>query len=91
MEIYRRLAKYIKPYFFLLILACIFMVLAAVAEVMVSGVIYITTNGLMSREYVTFQGIPHLPARFADITFSVKWIPLIIVLVFIFRGFLNYT
>jgi len=91
MEVYRRLAKYIKPYLHILIFASVFMILAAGAEVLVSGVIYITTNGLMSREFVTFNNIPHIPAQLAQIKFSVKWIPFIIVVVFFFRGFLNYV
>ena len=78
MNVYKRLLQYIKPYRFGLGISIALMVLSAGAEVLVSGVIYITTNGLINREVASLEGIPHLPSQLA-ISFSVKWIPVIII------------
>ncbi len=90
MEVYRRLFKYIKPYKKGLFFSIVLMLLSGIADVMVSGVIYVTTNGLMNREYVSFKDIPHLPPQF-QVTFSVVWVPVIIVVVFVVKGLLTFS
>jgi len=89
MEIYRRLIPYIKPYKYLLLFGILLTILAGASEVLISGVIYVTTNGLMNREVVSLEGIPHLPPQCA-VTFGVIWVPFIIVGVFLLKGLLSY-
>lgn len=90
METYKRLLRYIKPYKLQLLLGFVLILLSGVAEVLVSGVIYVTTNGLMNREFVTLKDIPHLPSDWV-ISFSVIWIPFIIVSVFVVKGVLAFS
>jgi len=91
MDVYKRLFSYMKPYKGTLVLAGIFMMFSALADVMVAGVIYVTTNGLMNREVVSLAGIPHVPEQISSISFGVFYIPFIIVGVFLLKGFLNYV
>ena len=87
---YRRLFAYVWKYKVRLLLAFILLSAASLVQAAISGVIYITVNGMVDREVVTFSGIPNIPASLAEISFSVSWIPYIIVATFLVRGFVDY-
>jgi ATP-binding cassette, subfamily B, bacterial MsbA len=90
MNIYKRLLSYLAPYKMKFGLGLFLTVLAGVGESLVAGVIYVTTNGLMNREYVSLENIPHLPENFA-VRFPIIWVPFIIVGVFVLKGLLNFS
>ena len=90
MNVYKRLFQYLIPYKGSLLVGILLTLCAGAAEVLVSGVIYVTTNGLMNRDVVTLAGVPHLP-KFLQISFSVIYVPVIIVGVFVIKGFLSYS
>lgn len=90
MNIYKRLLSYLAPYKIKFGFGLFLTVLAGVGESLVAGVIYVTTNGLMNREYVSLENIPHLPEDFA-IRFPIIWVPFIIVGVFVIKGLLNFS
>ncbi|MBN1493319.1 MAG: ABC transporter ATP-binding protein [Candidatus Omnitrophica bacterium] len=87
---YKRLLAYILPYKFRLLSAFILLSAASAAHAAISIVTYITINGLMNKTQVTFADIPNLPEALAQISFSAKWVPVIIVVVFLVRGLLEY-
>ncbi|MFC1809302.1 ABC transporter ATP-binding protein [Candidatus Omnitrophota bacterium] len=87
---YKRLFAYIMPYKMRLITAFILLSGASAAHSAISIVTYITINGLMNKTQVSFEGIPNLPEQLASITFSARWVPVIIVAVFLVRGLLEY-
>lgn len=86
MNVLKRMFRYVVPYKVLLAVSVVLMALSSLGEVLVSAVIYITTNGLMNKSYVSLENVPHLPEPLSQFTFSVNLIPFLIVLVFVFRG-----
>ncbi len=90
MSIYKRLLQYILPYKGQLALGLVLTMLAGIGESLVSVVIYVTTNGLMNRDFISLKGIPHLPENLA-VQFSIVWLPVIIIGIFVLKGLLNFS
>lgn len=88
MDIYKRLLTYITPYKGRLFLATLCMLGFAVANSLVSAIAYIVINGLYHKDKVSFN-IPHAPFL-QSLSFSVHWIPVVMVAIFILRGVFDY-
>lgn len=89
MGVYRRLLTYLKPYRWRFVFSIFCMLLAALANALFSITAYLTTNGLVNREKVIVDNIPHVPF-IPQVSFSTAWIPVIIVVVMCLRSLSNY-
>jgi len=85
-EVYKRLLGYIKPYKWRLVLAIVAAQGTAIATALVSVTIYIVMNGLQNKERVVIDNLPFLNG----FSFSVNWIPSIVVGVFFMRSVFEY-
>ncbi len=99
MHIYKRLIGYVKPFRSRLILAAGFTFLYTLTHSLVSVTVFIVLNGMQNKDHVAFPGFPeipwlkdlHLPVfPSSTIQFSTQFVPLIVVLVFLLRGFFSY-
>lgn len=97
MNIYKRLLAYVKPHRWRLVLAMLCMFAYSVANSLVSGTLYIIVNGLYHKNEVVIDNIPYLSkfiekfSSLSSLSFSVFWIPFIMVGVFLFRGVFDYV
>ena len=90
MDIYKRLVAYIKPYRSRLAIAVVCMFGFSVTNALVSAIPYIVINGMVNKEQVVIDNIPH--AKFLPvIQFPVYWIPILVVLLVLIRGIFDYV
>lgn len=93
MNIYRRLLVYIRPYRLRLAIAFVCMFAFSIANALVSVAIYMITKGFVQKDQVVVDNIPYLSKyvpQISSMTLPIIWIPIILVGVFIFRGFFDY-
>lgn len=89
MNTYSRLLQYIKPHRGRLALAVLCSQVTALATAAVSATLYLIINGMQNKEEVVINDLPHLPFLM-NVRFSVAWIPLIMVAVFVVRSLFEY-
>ena len=89
MEIYKRLLGFIAPYKKRLAVAIACMFGFSLMNALVSVIPYVVINGLHNKEEVVVDNIPHLPIEIS-FRFPAFWIPIIIIGVFLLRGFFDY-
>lgn len=89
-QTYKRMLQYVIPYKNKLIFSFVLLACASLFQAAISVVTYITINGLVNQEKVSFASFSNLPSYISSITFSTVWIPFILVGVFIFRGVFEY-
>ncbi len=89
MHIYRRLLTYVLPFKGRLAMAVAFLVLFSIANVLVSGTVYVVLNGFYHGGEVVVDNIPKLPFQH-PMRFPVYWVPFIVVAVFASRGIFEY-
>ena len=90
MGTYRRLITYVYPYRWRFLAATACTLFLAVANAMVSGVIYMVVNGFSAQGAITFKNIPHTPAFISSISIPVDMMPFIVFFVFLIRGAFDY-
>jgi subfamily B ATP-binding cassette protein MsbA len=88
-NIYKRLLGYIKPYKWRLVIAIIATQGTAIATALISVTIYIVMNGLQNKKEVVISNLPHVPFL-NGFSFSVNWIPVIVIVVFTMRSGFEY-
>ncbi len=88
-SVYKRLLRYVLPYKTRLFWAILAAQGTALATALVSVTIYIVMNGLQNKEEVVIDNLPHL-SFLPEIRFSVSWIPIIVVGVFLMRSTFEY-
>ena len=94
MDIYKRLLGYVKPYRWRLAIAFVCMLAYSLANSLVSVALYVITKGFVSKNQVIVDNIPFISKYFPKITsvaLPLVWIPIILVGVFILRGFFDYV
>ena len=99
MGIYRRLLDYLKPYRTRLMLAGLCTLFYTIAHSLVSVTVFVVLNGLQNRDYVVIKNLPklkwlenlHLPGwEVQTIQFPTKFVPFVVVGVFLLRGVFEY-
>jgi subfamily B ATP-binding cassette protein MsbA len=93
MDIYKRLLGYVKPYRWRLAIAFLCMLAFSMANALVSVAIYMVTKGFVQKNQIVIDNIPYLSKYFPMITsvaLPIIWVPVILVVVFILRGFFDY-
>ena len=94
MDIYKRLLSYVKPYRWRLAIAFLCMFAFSIANSFVSVAIYIITKGFFQKDKIVVDNIPYLSKYFpkiASVSLPLIWIPIILVIVFVLRGFFDYV
>jgi subfamily B ATP-binding cassette protein MsbA len=94
MDIYNRLLEYVKPYRWRLAVAFLCMFAFSMANALVSVAIYIITKGFFHKDQVVIDNIPFLSKYFphiASVALPIIWVPIILIAVFILRGFFDYV
>ncbi len=94
MDIYKRLLGYVKPYRWRLVIAFACMLAFSMANALVSVAIYVITKGFFQKDQVVIDNIPYLSKYFphlASVALPIIWVPIILVVVFILRGFFDYV
>ena len=89
MGTYRRLLNYVKPHRSRLAGAVCSMLGFSIANSFVSATVYLVINGLYHKDRVVINNIPHA-AFLSNISFPSYWIPILILVVFTFRGTFDY-
>ena len=90
MDIYKRLLKYVWPYRWRLAIAFMCMLAFSMANALVSVALYVITKGFFQKNQVVVDNIPYLSKYFPELTsvaLPLIWIPVILVGVFVLRGF----
>ncbi len=90
MGTYRRLLSYVYPYRWRFLAATACMLFLAIANAMVSGVIYMVVNGFSTHSAITFKGMPHTPSFISSISVPVDTMPFVVFFVFLVRGAFDY-
>jgi len=93
MDIYKRLLGYVKPYRWRLAIAFLCMLAFSMANALVSVALYIITKGFFQKNQVVVDNVPYLSKYFPELTsvaLPMIWIPVILIGVFILRGFFDY-
>ncbi len=96
MDIYKRLLGYVKPYRWRLALAFLCMLAFSMSNALVSVAIYVITKGFFQKDHVVIDNIPHIPylsklfPQISSFALPIIWVPIILVIVFILRGFFDY-
>lgn len=88
--VYRRLLGYIKAYKWRLVIAILAAQGTAIATALIPATIYVVTNGLQNKERVVIDNLPHVPFL-NGLSFSVHWIPVIVIGVFAMRSAFEYV
>ena len=99
MNVYKRLLQYIRPHRWRLAVALVCMLAYSLANSLVSATLYLVINGLYNKNQVVIKNVPfiskHLAHYFpnlagASVSFPILWVPFLIVIVFLLRGFFDY-
>jgi ATP-binding cassette, subfamily B, bacterial MsbA len=94
MDIYKRLLGYVKPYRWRLVIAFACMLAYSMANALVSVALYVITKGFFQKSQVVVDNVPFLSKYFPQLTsvaVPMIWIPVILVSVFLLRGFFDYV
>jgi subfamily B ATP-binding cassette protein MsbA len=101
MGIYRRLLGYVVPFRGRLIVACLCMFGYTLAHSLVSVTVFIVLNGMQNQHEVVIGGMPKIawlqklnfPSHLSipTVQFPTSYVPLIVITVFLIRGFFDYV
>lgn len=100
MRIYKRLLKYLKPYWGRLLTAGLFTILYSFVHALVSVCVFAVVNGMQNRDYITISGFSgtinwlerlHVPSpHFPEFKISTAAVPVVVVTVFLLRAIFDY-
>ena len=86
---YRSLLSYVEPYKWQLGIGFFCMLFFALFQASVSAAMYVTINGLLDREKISFESLNHIPFL-QDLTFPIIFMPLFLGGVFLLRGIFDF-